>query len=285
MNRLLLFVGLCAVMSACRTVPSEQYNQPDVSIEAPTKPTTIPVQVSVECVDACPIELVPVSVEPDYLGLSVPLEGTDLIRPRRGPAGFLMMGGWEGASDSRAERVARELDEAGIRVMMSFHPLDSDLYEAVRDRGILIMHEQFDTMHSNHWNFHWYEGWDIPWQTPLLAMFDQYEPEEIAINCLHGQDRTGNASAFILSVRYGVPIEDAFYAVVDASDRNVTGVANVLEEFGCHDRREVGDEGVSTYAYEQREGMRADTSGFRRYIRETIEIALEMGAEFGDCVE
>ncbi len=226
-----------------------------------------------------------IAPEIDYLAPSIPLEGTELIHPRRGPAGFLMMGGYENASARRAESIAQTLEDEGIKVVLSLHPLADEIYDELRSRGIIIMHEAYETDHRSFWSFHWYLGHDAPWHGPLLEQFDRFEPEEIAINCLHGVDRTGNASAFVLAMRFGVPIEDAWYAVVADAQSSVTGLANVLEEFGCDDRRERDDPGVSTYAYEQHDGMHVNTSGFRRYVRETITVALEMGAEFGDCVE
>ena len=82
-----------------------------------------------------------------------------------------------------------------------------------------------------------------------------------------------------MAVRFGVPIQDAWYAVVDPSSSSVRGLADVLEEFGIDDRRSVGDAGVSLYAFE-RQGMRANSDGFRAYIRNNIEEALARGAVF-----
>lgn len=219
----------------------------------------------------------------EYLVDAREIDDTSLKNARRTETGILMMGiRSEGyASQSQAAEIAQELWDEGIRIILSLHPPDQDIIDALHEQGILLLHEQYETRYEDYWNFHWWLGYDVPWQDALEDMLTQYEPDQIAIHCHHGVDRAGNTMAYILSVYFGVPIEDAWYAVVDPYHSNLEGLADVLEEYGVYDRRARNDEGVSVYAYNGRDGMKAHTSGFRNYIRNTIDAAIERGASFG----
>lgn len=220
----------------------------------------------------------------DFLVDATELSETSLKNARRTATGILMMGiRSEGyASQGQASEIAQELWDEGIRVVLSLHPPDQDIVDAFRDVGLVLLHEQYDTSYDTYWNFHWWRGYDVPWHDAVHDMLQQYSPEQIVIHCHHGVDRAGNTMAYILSVYFGVPIEDAWYAVVDPYHTNLEGLADVLEEYDVYDRRERGDEGVSIYAYNGTDGMKAHTNAFRDYIRNTIDAALERGATFGE---
>lgn len=217
---------------------------------------------------------------------AVVLENSSLRNARRTPTGILMMGIREEgqASSYQAEQIADELWDEGIRVILSLHPPDSDIVQAFHDRGFILVHEQFETEYETYWNFHWWLGYDIPWQSAVDWMMQQYAPEQIAIHCHHGVDRAGNTMAYILSVYFDVSIADAWYAVVDPSYENVNGLADVLEEFEIYDRRSYDDPTVGIYAFQHRSGMKAHNEGFRNYIRNTIQEALNHGANPGPLV-
>lgn len=214
------------------------------------------------------------------------IENTSLKNARRTPTGILMMGiRAEGEATSwQAEQIANELWDEGIRMILSLHPPDSDITQAFHDRGIVLLHEQFETRYENYWNFHWWLGYDVPWQDAVEWMMQQYEPDQIAIHCQHGVDRAGNTMAYILSVYFDVPIADAWYAVVDPSYQNVEGLADVLEEFGINDRRSYDDPTVGIYAFNRVDGMKAHNEGYRNYIRNTIQEALNHGANPGPLI-
>ncbi len=209
------------------------------------------------------------------------LEDTNLKNARRTATGILMMGIREDASHRQADAIAQELWDEGIRVVLSLHPPDDDIVDAMRDIGITLLHDGYETRYESYWNFHWWLGYDEPMFDAINDMVTSFPPEQIAIHCHHGVDRAGNTMAYILSVYYDVPIEDAWYAVVDPYHSATSGLADVLEEYGIYDRRTRGDEGVAIYAFEESQGMKAHTSGFRDYIRNTINAAIERGASFG----
>lgn len=210
------------------------------------------------------------------------IDSNYLYNARRTELGHIMMGvatsSWD--IDRRyAENWADELEDLGIRAIVSFHPPHPIIVEVMRERDFIIFHEEYDNMHDDHWNFHWWLGYDENWSEELVEFYQRFEPEEIVIHCAYGVDRTGNATAFILSVLYNVPIEDAWYAVVNNDYTNIRGLSNVLNEFIDHDTRDVDDSGVSEYTYNG-QGMKAHSDGFRDYIRHTIQDALDLGAQF-----
>lgn len=210
------------------------------------------------------------------------IDSSYLYNARRTELGHIMMGvatsSW--SIDRRyAEAWADELEELGIRAIVSFHPPHPLIVEVMRERDFILFHEEYESMHDDHWNFHWWLGYDNNWSEELVDFYQRFEPEEIAIHCAYGVDRTGNATAFILSVLYNVPIEDAWYAVVNNDYTNISGLSRVLNEFIDHETRGVDDSGVSEYTYNG-QGMKAHSDGFRDYIRHTIQDALDLGAQF-----
>lgn len=220
------------------------------------------------------------------------LNDAGALNARRIPEGFVMMGlaNME-ASDSvttlQASLFAQALYDQGIRGVVSFTRPNSALIDAFTARGIRLfaddMSEFNETQGSSadyFWNFHDFRGYSNSWHAPLLTWLADFEPNQVAIHCSHGVDRTGNAVAFILSTMYGWSIQDALYAVAYKNQDTLDGIADVLAEFGIDDRRSTDDESVSVYAYEGHAGMKADTDGFRAYIRRTIQASLEYGGDF-----
>jgi hypothetical protein len=177
----------------------------------------------------------------------------------------------------RPAALARELRNQGIEIVWSFAPPQPSFQDAIRAEGLTFAHDLYANDHDDHWNFHWFLGYDVPWHDPLLELVEIYGPERIALHCTHGVDRTGNAAAFLMSVLYGVPIEDAWYAMASDSQSTLDGVASVLAEYGIDDRRYTGDPTVRIWP---ENSMKGHTSGFRRYMRCTINEALARGARF-----
>ncbi len=209
--------------------------------------------------------------------LPYPLENA-----RRAPWGTILMGmpTTEQSSErdrDRPQELARELRNQGIEVVFSFAPPQESFQQAMRAEGLRFAHDLYPSNHDDHWNFHWFFDYDVPWHDPLLEILATYGPEKVAIHCTHGVDRTGNAAAFLMSVLYGVPIEDAWYAMASDSRSTLEGVASVLEEFGINDRRSADDPTVRIWP---ENGMKGHTTGFRRYMRCTINEALARGAQF-----
>lgn len=203
-----------------------------------------------------------------------------LVHPRRTPSGYLMMGApvdGESVTRESARAWADALEAEGITGVAGFHPPHRFIVEELRGRNIELFHESYPSRYDSYWNFHDFLGYDEPWADPILDFVGRHGARRVAIHCQHGVDRTGNVIAFLLAVRHGVPLNDALYAVVDASPADVAGVAQVLGEFGVNDVRQSGDEGVSTLSY-RGSGMSAYNDAFRNYIRATIQAALDRGA-------
>lgn len=201
--------------------------------------------------------------------------------------GLVRLESGQNVSELEAEEFATELYNQGIRGIVSFTLLDSNVINALDNIGIRLFARDMSEYnidqrgsYLNYWNFHDFKGWSSSWHAPLLTWLTNFEPSEIAIHCSQGVDRTGNATAFILSTVHGWKIQDALYAVAGNDQDTLDGIADVLLEFGIHDHRTENDNGVSIYTYRQRTGMHADSHGFRNYIRRTIEMSLELGGNF-----
>lgn len=221
-----------------------------------------------------------------FLQGSVILDAQEIEYPlknaRRTNYGFVMMGipTSDELSSRFIENYINSLQNEGITSIISFHPPNNELYEAILEENIDFFHLNYPNEYSNYWNFHWFLDYDEDWQKPLLDYYLNRNPKTIAINCQHGVDRTGNVVAWLMAVVYQVPLADAFYAVVDNSRENVDNLIEVFEEFGIFDQREPLHPSVSLWAYENRRGMNTYSSGFKRYVRETIGSALEFGAQW-----
>ena len=209
--------------------------------------------------------------------LPYPLENA-----RRAPWGTILMGmpTVEHSADrdrNRPEELARELRNQGIEVVFSFAEPQPLFAQAIRNQGIVFAQDFYPEVDPDLWNFHGFLGSEIPWYDGLLTIVENFGPDRVAIHCTHGVDRTGNAAAFLMSVLYGVPIEDAWYAMVSDSRSSVAGVAQVLSEYGINDVRDSSDPSVHIWP---ENSMKGHSSGFRRYMRCTIDAALARGAHF-----
>lgn len=204
-------------------------------------------------------------------------DDTLLVNARRIQTGWLMMGTHLSYRDDEyAEAYVQELVDRGIRYIVTFHPPTDSIVEAMENHPDLVLfHQEYENYHETHWNFHWWLDWDVSWHKPLLDFVSQIEnPKELVIHCAQGVDRTGNAVAFLLSVLYDIPLSQAYAAVVNNSYSDIDGLHQVLREFGFNEEFEE----YSQFSYHGH-GMKAYNSGFRDYIRENINIALEYGAE------
>ncbi len=232
---------------------------------------------------------------------ATPLPSPPLRNGRRTAAGYVMTGlppqlardadqsGDEAQILQRrdARAYAEELSRQGIKLLFSVEPSIPALDQELARLGIKRLNQDcLDagkytcSDNENYWNFHWWKDYDQDWTSPLLdAVDNRYFPDEIAIQCTHGVDRTGNIIAFLLATRHGVSIPDAYYAVVRRRASDVEGVASVLAEYGINDRRDVDDPTVGIYTY-RGNGMSANTSGFKTYMREVIGRALDNGASW-----
>jgi len=190
-----------------------------------------------------------------------------------------MTGVREDNSPEYAAAYVRGLQDAGIRGMVSFQAPEPTLDRALKEAGIVRMHEVYPSDYDTYWNFHWWLGFDKDWTAPILEFTGRWRPDQVAIQCRHGVDRTGNAVAFLMAVRHGVPITDAWYAVVEKKRSSVEGLADVFEEFGVDDRRGTSDPSVGSMGY-GRNGMSVDTDGYKNYVRETVQRAQELGASW-----
>jgi len=209
--------------------------------------------------------------------LPYPLENA-----RRAPWGSILMGmpTVEHSNDPDQNRpvgLARALRNQGISVVFSFAEPQPTFAQAIRAEGIAFAQDFFPEVDPDLWNFHGFLRSEIPWYDGLLTIVENFGPEHVAIHCTHGVDRTGNAAAFLMSVLYGVPIEDAWYAMASDSQRTLDGVAQVLGEYGIDDRRFAADPSVHIWP---ENSMKGHSSGFRRYMRCTIDAALVRGAHF-----
>ncbi len=223
-------------------------------------------------------------------GIGVPaveLASPPLRNGRRVAAGYVLTGlqpqlqeGNDRASGAMAESFAADLAALGIRVLVSFQPATPEVDRALRARGIQRLHDLYpNTLHANYWNFHVWKDYDHDWTGPLLAAASRVGPRAIGLQCTHGVDRTGNACAFLLAVRQGWPIADAWYSVAARTQTTCDGIAEVLAELGHPDRRSPGDPSVGYNGY-RGNGMHAHTNGFRDYLRWLIPKAVENGARW-----
>jgi hypothetical protein len=109
----------------------------------------------------------------------------------------------------------------------------------------------------------------------ILEAVQEVEPHEVFIHCQHGADRTGCIAAFLLCVRHGWNIPDAFYSVLYPSSKDTGALAELLEnELGAPDRRYPEDESVGFYSHAAcglPGGLKARSGNYRRLITSTIE--------------
>jgi hypothetical protein len=115
----------------------------------------------------------------------------------------------------------------------------------------------------------------------ILEVVRRHPPHQIFIHCRHGADRTGAIAAFLLVVRHGWSVPDAFYAVLYASQPDVDGLVDVLGRFGYDDARAVDDPSVGFYSVAAAGGVGGLKARNRRYAR-LIETTLETMFRYRD---
>lgn len=119
----------------------------------------------------------------------------------------------------------------------------------------------------------------------ILAIADQFQPEEVFIHCTHGADRTGAITAFLLVMRHKWSVADALYSVLYRAEQDTDGLRRVLREFCIEDRREPDDPTVGFYSLARADavgGLKARSSGYRRLVRTTLEQMTPLGDGFCD---
>ena len=109
----------------------------------------------------------------------------------------------------------------------------------------------------------------------ILEVTQDVDPSTILIHCQDGADRTGCTLAFLLCVRHGWSIPDAFYSVLYKSPSDCTGLAELLlDELGVRDRRYPEDKSVSFYSHSacgQLGGLKARWDHYKKLIMSTIQ--------------
>ncbi|MCA9562831.1 MAG: hypothetical protein KC561_05040, partial [Myxococcales bacterium] len=170
-------------------------------------------------------------------------------------------GYWLGARFEASD--VQTLSQLGIRVVLSAVRLDDDTLLALHEAGIrqvnVFMGDTF--RHA-----------DV-----ILAIDDQYPPEQIFIHCTHGADRTGATAAFLLVSRHGWSIPDALYAVVYPSERDVEGLGHVLQNLGFADSQRHLDQETQLGRYSLSGsgvgvgGMKARNERYARLVYTAVE--------------
>lgn len=152
------------------------------------------------------------------------------------------------------------LEQVGIKLVLGAAPVQGKVVVALVDAGIYRLPVTMGSTFRH---------------GPLiLEAVQEAEPYEILVHCKHGADRTGCIAAFLLCVRHGWSIPDAFYSVLYQSPKDVSALAEILAELGIPDRRYPEDESVGFYSHAAcglPGGLKARSSNYRRLITSTIE--------------
>jgi hypothetical protein len=108
----------------------------------------------------------------------------------------------------------------------------------------------------------------------ILSVAQSHRPAEMYIHCRHGADRTGAIAAFLLVVRHGWQIADAFYSVLYPSPQDTAGLADVLAAHGILDTRAPDDPSVGYYSVSAAGGVGGLKARNERYgllVETTLE--------------
>lgn len=224
---------------------------------------------------------------PDHLDDVVEAPDWRRAQPATSPAPIRGWGAWEGSS--RAERAgpdeperlppsARQtregywlgamigpedvptLSRLGIRVVLSAHQPDEETVQLLEDLGI----EQVSVPMSDTFQH----------AETLLEVAERYAPDEIFVHCWHGADRTGVIAAFLLVIRNGWTIPDAFYSVLAPTPDDAAGLAQILAAYDLPDYRAPGDPSVGFYsvaATGANGGLKAHARGYVQLISTTLD--------------
>ena len=192
----------------------------------------------------------------------VAVEVTGLPQARRIPEGYIM-GAVPGPE--HGERL-KELGVKAVLSLVDIHPaLARDLDQAGITRLYAPMGKTFRENHAQ----------------AVLAL-RRFDPSEIYIHCTHGVDRSGNVIAFLLHVRHGWTIPEALYAVVNPTERDVSGLSEVLHRRGYTDIRTVNSPGVGIYsrkyALGRGGGMKAHNDDYKELIDTNIALMQRYGS-------
>jgi hypothetical protein len=159
-----------------------------------------------------------------------------------------------------AEQDIPQLHQWGVRLVLSATKLPEEALEAIRDRDI----HQVDV----------FMGATFRHADKILQVTEKVDPNQILIHCHHGADRTGCILTFLLCVRHGWAMPDAFYSVLYKSPLDCSSLAEHLwKELGVRDRRYPEDKTVSFYSHSacgQLGGLKARWENYRKLISSTI---------------
>lgn len=108
----------------------------------------------------------------------------------------------------------------------------------------------------------------------ILEAVARYRPDEVFIHCRYGADRTGAIAAFLLVMRHGWLIPDAFYSVLYPTDIDAAGLAEVLARYDIPDPRDPADPTVGYYSVSAAGGtggLKTRSSQYAELVETTID--------------
>jgi len=113
----------------------------------------------------------------------------------------------------------------------------------------------------------------------ILAVADSYEPSEIFIHCRHGADRTGAIAAFLLVVRHGWSIPDAFFSVLYRDQSDIDGLTDVLAHYGFVEARPIDDPSIGFYSVTAAGGvggLKVRNARYARLVETTLDTIMTL---------
>jgi hypothetical protein len=152
------------------------------------------------------------------------------------------------------------LSRLGIRVVLSAHQPDALTVQLLEDLGI----EQVGVPMSDTFQH----------AETVLDVAQRYAPDEIFVHCWHGADRTGVIAAFLLVMRHGWTIPDAFYSVLAPTPDDTAGLGQILAAYDLPDTRTPDDPTVGFYsvaATGTNGGLKAHARGYIQLISTTLD--------------
>jgi len=213
----------------------------------------------------------PLLAQEEIPNSAVQIQETSLYNARITQEGILMMGMHPSVDRRLAQRMADELQELGIRVVLSFHPLSDSFINELQERGIQVILQP--GRNRNYWPFG-----SNGWQERIYEAALEHGINRISINCRWGVDRTGNAAAFLLATMGYLTVEQAWLSVVNHRSSDVENVESVLREMGYYPENARNYTGINRIG---RAGMKTHTQGYIQYIRDTIRAVEEFREEDG----
>lgn len=233
-------------------------------------------------VNACTSEGEPLAPTPSVA--PAPVEPPPPVLPWRHPAPPFRI---ERPADAVSRRIPADLPlpsaarqtREGYWLGAMLQPSDVPVLADLGIRLVLSAQEpSADTLRELAW--HGIEQVSVPMSDrflhgeTILQLAERYDESQIYIHCQYGADRTGAIAAFLLVLRHGWTIGDAFYSVLYASPDHAAALAELLAGHDLPDVRPSNHPSVGFYSVSaagRSGGLKTISSGGARLVTSTIE--------------